>query len=165
MVNRQTIKNIKLARITADPALQPRIGINREMVADYAAAMRRRDKFPAVVVFFDGKTHWLSDGFHRYEAARTIKSKTILCEVHKGGRRDALLHSVSCNAAHGLQRSNDDKRMAVRAAKKGQLSPFHAPKDPTNRVQEPKSVPTYLQGKYWTRFEAIPGSKQRRLFP
>jgi len=113
MANRQTIKKIKLGNITADPDLQPRTGINLEMVEGYADAMRRGDRFPPLTVFYDGKAYLLSDGFHRLRAARAIKAKTVLCEVRKGGRREALLHSVSCNSTHGLPRSNEDKRQAV----------------------------------------------------
>ena len=106
-------QKIKLANIAADPDLQPRTGMNRETIEDYAADMQRGDQFPAVVVFYDGKTYRLADGFHRYRAACVVGSKTILCEVRRGGKREALLYSVSCNAAHGKRRSKDDKRMAV----------------------------------------------------
>ena len=110
MTNRQ---KIKLGCIVADPDLQPRSGMNLEAIEDYASDMRRGDKFPAVVVFHDGKKYWLADGFHRYRAARATKAKTILCEVRKGSKREALLYSVSCNAAHGQRRSRDDKWQAV----------------------------------------------------
>jgi len=33
--------------------------------------------------------------------------------VRQGGLRDAILHSASANATHGLRRTNDDKRRAV----------------------------------------------------
>lgn len=106
-------QKIKLADIVVDDDLQPRAGMNRETIEDYAADMQRGDQFPAVVVFYDGKTYRLADGFHRYRAACVAGSKTVLCEVRRGGKRDALLFSVSSNAAHGLRRTNDDKRMAV----------------------------------------------------
>ncbi|MGT2479599.1 hypothetical protein ACU4GR_13540 [Methylobacterium oryzae CBMB20] len=32
------------------------------------------------------------------------------CEVRQGGLRDAILHSAGANAAHGLRRTNADKR-------------------------------------------------------
>ena len=110
MANRQ---KIKLANIAADPDLQPRTGMNPETIEDYADDMRRGDQFPPIVVFYDGKKYRVADGFHRLRAALAIKSKTILCEVRRGGKRDALLFSVSSNAAHGRRRSKDDKRMAV----------------------------------------------------
>lgn len=110
MPNRQ---KIKLANIAADPDLQPRSGMNRETIEDYAADMQRGDQFPAVVVFYDGKKYWLADGFHRYQATLAANAKTILCEVRKGGKREALLYSCGCNAAHGQRRSKGDKRLAV----------------------------------------------------
>ena len=108
-------QKIKLSYIAADPDLQPRAGMmNLETIEDYASDMRRGVQFPPLVVFHDGKSsYWLADGFHRLGAARAIGSKTILCEVRRGGKREALLYSVGCNAAHGQRRSNDDKRLAV----------------------------------------------------
>jgi len=107
-------QKIKLSYIAADPDLQPRAGMNLETIEDYASDMRRGDQFPPLVVFHDGKSpYWLADGFHRLGAARAIGSKTILCEVRHGGKREALLYSVGCNAAHGQRRINDDKRLAV----------------------------------------------------
>jgi hypothetical protein len=107
-------QKIKLSYIAADPDLQPRAGMNLEMIEDYASDIRRGDQFPPLVVFHDGKSSYLlADGFHRLRAARAIGSKTILCEVRRGGKREALLYSVGCNAAHGKRRTNDDKRMAV----------------------------------------------------
>ena len=107
-------QKIKLSYITVDPELQPRAGMNLETIEDYASDMRRGDQFPPLVVVHDGKSsYWLADGFHRLGAARAIGSKTILCEVRHGGKREALLYSVGCNAAHGQRRSNDDKRQAV----------------------------------------------------
>ena len=35
------------------------------------------------------------------------------CEVHQGGLRDAILHSVGSNATHGLRSTNAGKRQAV----------------------------------------------------
>jgi hypothetical protein len=47
-------------------------------------------------------------------AASKLKLETIECEVHKGELRDAILHSCGVNAGHGLRRSTEDKRRAVR---------------------------------------------------
>jgi hypothetical protein len=106
-------QKIKLSYIVADPDLQPPTGMNPETIEDYADDMRRGDKFPPLTVFYDGKTYLLADGFHRYRAALAIKSKTISCDVRRGSKRDALLFSVSSNAAHGRRRSKADRRMAV----------------------------------------------------
>jgi hypothetical protein len=39
----------------------------------------------------------------------------MLCEVRKGTQRDAILYALGANAAHGLRRTNADKRKAVEA--------------------------------------------------
>lgn len=37
----------------------------------------------------------------------------IECDVRKGTRRDAILHSVGANGKHGLRRTNEDKRKSA----------------------------------------------------
>lgn len=37
----------------------------------------------------------------------------VMADVRQGTQRDAILHSVGANAAHGLRRTNDDKSRAV----------------------------------------------------
>jgi hypothetical protein len=86
----------------------------RDVVEEYAAAMADGAKFPAITVFYDGAEYWLADGFHRLAATETAGSLTINCDVRQGTRRDAVLHSVGANAAHGMRRTNEDKRRAVR---------------------------------------------------
>lgn len=107
------MKIIALADITADQRAQPRCAIDVEKVGEYTEDMDRGDKFPPLVVFFDGKRHWLADGFHRFYAATASGRKTLACDVHEGGLRDAILFSCGANAAHGLRRTNQDKRRAV----------------------------------------------------
>jgi hypothetical protein len=76
--------------------------------------MGRGDKFPPPVVFQDKqRRYWLADGFHRYHAAVGLELKVIECVVHAGELRDAILYSCGANAAHGLRRTNADKRQAV----------------------------------------------------
>jgi hypothetical protein len=38
---------------------------------------------------------------------------TIEAEINQGTRRDAILHSVGANSAHGLRRTNGDKQRSV----------------------------------------------------
>lgn len=72
-------------------------------------------QFDPIDVFFDGVTYWLADGFHRFYGAREAKLKCINATVHNGSQRDAILFACGANAAHGMRRTNADKRCAVLA--------------------------------------------------
>lgn len=104
---------LKLDQINYDGSTQPRVDLNEQAVADYAEALTSGIKLPPVIVFFDGAQNWLADGFHRFHAHRKIGAYDIQAAVHRGTKRDAILYSVGANAAHGLRRTNDDKRKAV----------------------------------------------------
>lgn len=104
---------VSVEAITADPRVQPRVAIVVDTVSEYSEDMERGDKFPPLVVYRDGARYWLADGFHRFYAAAAIGLKEIACEVRAGGLREAVLHSCGTNAAHGLRRTNEDKRRAV----------------------------------------------------
>lgn len=107
------MKKISLANIRVNGGTQSRAGINDDVVSDYAEAMQEGAEFPPLVVFFDGSTYWLADGFHRYEAASQAQQWEVMADIRQGTQRDAILHSVGANASHGLRRTNDDKRRAV----------------------------------------------------
>jgi hypothetical protein len=103
-----------LSAIRVDERTQPRAALVTDCVAEYAEAMRRGAKFPALIVFEDPeKICWLADGFHRHRAAVAVELKTIECIVYQGELRDAVLHGCGANAAHGLPRTNEDKRRVV----------------------------------------------------
>ena len=108
-----TTEDLQLTDIKIDGGTQPREAISEETVAEYAEAIREGTEFPAVIVFCDGATHWLVDGFHRYHAHRRADKETIEAIVHQGTLRDAILHSLAANVDHGLRRTNADKRKAV----------------------------------------------------
>ena len=107
-------QTLKLDQIRIDGGTQPRVSIDEQTVADYADLYANGTNLPPVVVFFDGAAYWLADGFHRYWANRRIDCEYIFADVRQGTQRDAILHSVGANAEHGLRRTNDDKRKAVR---------------------------------------------------
>lgn len=104
---------LALSSIRADGGTQSRDALNEETVREYAEAMREGAQFPPIVVFHDGSKRWLADGFHRFMAARKAEIAELDAVVHQGTRRDAVLYSVGANAAHGLPRTNADKRFAV----------------------------------------------------
>ncbi len=95
---------------------QARIKTTDEAVESYAEEMGQGTEFPPIIVYFDGATHWLADGFHRYLAAKRIERPKIMAEVFPGGRTDALRHALGANATNGVYRNNADKRNAVEVA-------------------------------------------------
>lgn len=106
--------SLHIDQIRTDGGTQSRAALNEQTVAEYAEAMADPDTvFPPVIVYNDGRDYWLADGFHRLEAWRRIGRTEIPTEIRQGDRRRAILHSVAANSAHGLRRTNEDKRRAV----------------------------------------------------
>jgi hypothetical protein len=108
--------SIKLADIRIDGGTQTRAKINLEVVSEYADLVLDGTKFHPVDVFFDGVSHWLADGFHRYHAHKRAKVKDILATIHTGSKDDALVFALGANAKNGLRRTNEDKRKCVSIA-------------------------------------------------
>lgn len=104
---------LELSRIRIDGGTQQRAHIDDAVVDEYAQAMKSGASFPPVVVFYDGTTYWLADGFHRYLAAKRAGLEAICEKVETGSQRDAILYSLGANGRHGLRRTNADKRKAV----------------------------------------------------
>ena len=109
------VTTLALASITRAEALCMRAaGINRDVVSDYAELYKAGAVLPPVVVFRDAQgAQLLADGFHRCAGAELAGLAELPAEVRVGSRKDALLYAASANAAHGLRRSNADKRRAV----------------------------------------------------
>ncbi len=105
--------NIPLAAIRTDGGTQSRAELNQIVIADYAEAVINGAQFPPIIMFYDGSDYWLADGFHRVQAAHQAGLESINADVRQGTLRDAVLYSVGANAAHGLRRTNADKRRAV----------------------------------------------------
>lgn len=105
--------NVLIASIRRNGGTQIRAALDESTVAEYAAAWKSGPALPPVAAYYDGKDHWLSDGFHRVEAALRAGARRIDAVVTKGTRRDAILAACKANAEHGLRRSNADKRRAV----------------------------------------------------
>lgn len=111
-----TTQEIPLEAINIYGGTQTRVKTTDEAVESYADEMSQGTAFPPIVVYFDGATHWLADGFHRFLATKRNERPTILAEVHPGGRTDALRHALGANATNGVYRTNADKRNAVEIA-------------------------------------------------
>ena len=106
-------KIIKLNGIVIDAGTQQRVTINNDVVAEYAEAMRCGTKFPAIIVFFNGSSYYLVDGYHRYNATKDAGIDDILADVIDGTKREAVLYSLGVNNSHGIRLTNADKRKAV----------------------------------------------------
>lgn len=104
---------LHLTKIKRDGGLQPRAEMNDERVIEYADDMKAGNIFPPLMVYYDGTNYWLADGYHRCEAALLAGIKKFDVEVKMGDRRDAILYAVGANRAHGLRRTNADKRRSV----------------------------------------------------
>lgn len=109
---------IEISRIKRDGATQARAVLSDDTVRDYAALMAPDDgsapaEFPPVVVYHDGRTHWLADGFHRVAAAETAGLSEVNADVRVGGRDDAVWHAAGANARHGVPMSRPDRQRAL----------------------------------------------------
>lgn len=105
--------NIPVAKIRADSAIQARCRLNDQAVADYADAIARGERMPAVVVFNDGSTYWLADGFHRLEAVLRSGKDEITAKVIDGSREDAAWYALGANRTHGVRMTREDKERAI----------------------------------------------------
>ena len=110
---RDQVHEISLKNIEDDSDLQPRLKIDLDVVAEYSTAMLDGEEFPPVRLWFDGIRYWLSDGYHRFRAARKAGLPSIRAYVFPGSKEEALLDSLAANATNGMQRSNADKRRVV----------------------------------------------------
>ena len=104
---------IKVADLNTE-GLQTRAALNMDVVREYAEAEREGAVLPPLTVFADnaGRYH-VGDGHHRIAAAKMNQREKVACEVRVGEFADALRYSLSSNAAHGLRRTNEDKKRAV----------------------------------------------------
>ena len=104
---------LPIQAITRDVQCQPRVYLTPNVINEYAEEMSGGAIFPPVIVFHEGDTYWLADGFHRVAAAEQAGLDGVNCEIREGTVRDAMLYSVGTNATHGLRRTNQDKRRAI----------------------------------------------------
>ena len=107
------MKTIQLSSVRIDGDTQPRAEIDAATVERYAETLMGGENLPPVVVFDDGASVWLADGFHRFHAARKIGALTIEADVRVGTLEEAQVYSLSANARHGLPMNQADRRRAV----------------------------------------------------
>lgn len=119
------VKSLDTLRV--DGGTQSRVMLDEEVASEYAERMSQDphtglildtegEPWPPLVAFFDGKDHWLVDGFHRLRAAKLAELTGFQLDVKPGEMRDAIRLSLSVNAKHGLRRTREDKRRSVERA-------------------------------------------------
>jgi hypothetical protein len=110
-------ERIKLAKIRLDGGTQPRKEIDEPLVQHYTEILLEgKDKFPPIDLWFDGKSYWPSDGFHRFHAHKRAGFLDIEAEVNQGTKRDAFLACLKANGKHGKPRTPDERRYVVQMA-------------------------------------------------
>ena len=113
---------IHVGLIDIGPALKGRAKLDEEAVERYAETEAEWGSDQPITLFHGGK-YFAGDGAHRVTAKRKNKTVKILavvyrCESDADAESRAERYAISGvgNRRHGLHRSNDDKRKAVREA-------------------------------------------------
>jgi len=110
---------IGLRRIDPDPTgIQPRSTLNQPTLGTYKANYENEDiDMPAIdvwdIVGGNGMLR-ISDGYHRYTAAKDAGNKQILATIHQGTMLECVHHALVANSIHGLQMSTKDRENGVR---------------------------------------------------
>ena len=108
---------IKLQKIRLDGGTQPRKEIDEPLVQHYTEVLLEgKDKFPPIDLWFDGKSYWPSDGFHRFHAHKRAGFLDIEAVVNQGTKRDAFLACLKANGKHGKPRTPEERRYVVKMA-------------------------------------------------
>lgn len=111
------IARIKLQKIRLDGGTQPRKEIDEPLVQHYTEVLLEgKDQFPPIDLWFDGKSYWPSDGFHRFHAHKRAGFLDIEAIVNQGTKRDAFLACLKANGKHGKPRTPEERRYVVKMA-------------------------------------------------
>jgi len=110
------MKELLIESVRTDGGTQSRVKIDEAYVAELVEFVEAGVQLPPIDVFHDGTDYWCADGFHRVMAYSRLGRRTIMAHIRKGTKDDAVWASCGANAAHGLKRTNDDKRKAVEMA-------------------------------------------------
>jgi hypothetical protein len=113
---RAEIRLLAISAIRQDGETQHRATLDSNVIAEYAELMKSGVAFPAIRVFWDGVTFWLSDGFQRVAAAERALMTEILAEIRHGSISDAKWDSYSANATHGIRRTAKETERIVQLA-------------------------------------------------
>lgn len=109
------VQEIAIRSIKADlENVQTRAEMSIDHERKFCEMIRDGERLAPVVAFWDGKSYWLADGFHRFGATKKAGLDSIRAEVRQGSRRDAMIFSAGSNLQVCLNRTADDKRRCVK---------------------------------------------------
>lgn len=113
----RSTKKVPVEEIEMDHRCQARADVDHDALKEYAAAYTAGVSLPPPEVFQVSGKLYLVDGFHRVPAAITAGVGFLrVAIVGQGTLDDAIWYATGANQAHGVRRSNADKRRAVRMA-------------------------------------------------
>ena len=104
---------LQLEKITVDHEFQVRAELDEPTISKYEECFREGAVFPPLLVWAEGGTHILLDGFHRIEAMK--RAGFVFAEVKEfaGTKGEATIAAVTANSRHGRQLSGKDMRVAI----------------------------------------------------
>ena len=110
------IRPIALENLIIDDDIRTRVAWNLDAIETYAQLYKDGEiPLPPIDVFaLEGGRYFVADGFHRLKAALKTGLAELVCQVHQGTPRDAMLFAVEANACHGLQYTSGDKALILR---------------------------------------------------
>lgn len=136
---RQTV--IELEQIIIDRRFQVRNRMDGQTVKAYANAMSSGSEFPPIKLGEIGGRLFLIDGFHRYEAARSIGRYWLEADIVPMTEREALKASALANLTHGRQLTKTEKLNAFKQFIKG-----GGHKKECGRLKSYREIATELHG-------------------
>ncbi len=117
------MSRLPIASIRVDGGTQTRAGIDPVIAARYSTIWSEHGPSFAwvdpIVVFYDGATYWLADGFHRVDGAGVAGLTSIDADVRQGTQDDAIWFALGANKQHdsaGKPRSRADVQRAIERA-------------------------------------------------
>ena len=105
---------LNIDRLVIDPSFQVRRQTDHQKVREYARAMENGVWFPPLTVADVDGVLFLVDGFHRYEAYRSLEVQWVDADVRQMTLKEALRTSAVCNLSHGLPLTKTEKRRAFK---------------------------------------------------
>lgn len=107
-------EGLNIDRLVIDPSFQVRRQTDHQKVREYARAMANGVRFPPLTVADVDGVLFLVDGFHRYEAYRSLGREWVDADVRQMTLKEALRTSAVCNLSHGLPLTKTEKRRAFK---------------------------------------------------